>query len=86
VIVRISIIVSDATGGCPQCRLLRLALILLLLGPGICLRCCDEILMVLIDHAGRCHSPTGLPAAGPSVAGGGREVEHTHVEVASPPL
>ena len=84
--MRVSIIVSEVDGTCARCTLLRLALVCVLLRPGVCLRCCDEVVTVLINHAWRCHPAPGPPAAAPSVAARGAAEEHTHLsEVGSPP-
>jgi hypothetical protein len=84
--MRVSIIVTDADETCGRCTLLRLALVCVRLRPGVCLPCCDEVVAVLIDHAGRCHPTPGTRAAAPFRAGYGKEEEHTHMaEPGSPP-
>ncbi|HYB40195.1 MAG TPA: hypothetical protein VEL75_00405 [Candidatus Methylomirabilis sp.] len=57
--MHVSIIVREGDAICWPCKLLRSALILLLLRPRICLGCCDEIIGILSHHAARGHVKRG---------------------------
>ena len=65
VTMHVSIIVTEDDEVCWRCKLLRLALILVLLRPHVCLRCCNEIVRTLSHHARRGHLAPGLRTGSP---------------------